>query len=134
MVSENVALLILSTSARFGQLHEELHQQLAEGNDLSIKHLRRRAGLLHSALVSLYTSVGILAFASLFGVIFGRWSPWLTFIPEAMMFLVVCVIAFVAVQLIRESRLLLAVIDDDIEYKSTTQQYPYFSRRSRKCR
>ena len=27
-----VGLLILSTSARFGQLHEELHRQLAEGS------------------------------------------------------------------------------------------------------
>ena len=121
LLKPGVALLILSTSARFGQLHEELHRQLTEGDASAIKHLRRRAGLLHSALVSLYTSVGVLAFASLFGAIFGRWSPSLTFIPETMMFLGVCVVTFAAMQLIRESRLLLTVIDDDIEHKSTTQ-------------
>ena len=113
-----VALLIISTSARFGQLHAELHRQLAAGNDGSVMHLRRRAGLLHTALVSLYASVGILAFASLFGAVFRRWFPSLTYIPETIMFLGVCTITFAAIQLIRESRLLITVIDDDIDYHS----------------
>ena len=117
-----VALLILSTSARFGQLHEELHRHLADGNQRAIKHLSNRARLLHTALISLYTSIAILAFASLIGAVVSRYSPSLTYIPESMMFVGVCAITFAAVQLIRESRLLMTVFNDDIEYDSTNQQ------------
>ena len=116
-----VALLILSTSARFGQLHEELHRHLSDGNQLAVKHLRSRARLLHTALVSLYISIGILAFASLIGAVVSRYSPSLTYIPESMMFVGVCAITFAAIQLVRESRLLMSAIDDDVEYDSTNQ-------------
>ena len=53
LLKPGVGLLILSTSARFGQLHQELHRHLAEGNSPAVNHLRSRARLLHNALVSL---------------------------------------------------------------------------------
>ncbi len=111
LLKPGVALLILSTSTRFGQLHEELHRQLHEGTEASISHLRRRARLLHSALVNLYTSVGVLAFASLFGAALGQAAP---VVPRSLMFLGVCIVTFASIQLIRESRLLMTVIDDDL--------------------
>ena len=117
LLKPGVGLLILSTSARFGQLHEELHRHLAAGNSSAVNHLRSRARLLHTALVSLYSSVGILAFASLFGAVISR-SSSLTYIPETMMFVGVCAITFASIQLIRESRRLMTAINDDIEHES----------------
>ncbi len=48
-----VGLLIMSTSIRFGQLHQELHLQLEKKNAGAVAHLRNRAGYFHTALVSL---------------------------------------------------------------------------------
>ena len=58
-----VGLLVLSTSVRFGQLLQELHRQRGEGHSRAVKHLFRRARLLHSALVSFYLSIELLQFA-----------------------------------------------------------------------
>jgi hypothetical protein len=87
-----VGLLILSTSARFGQLHQELHRQRDEGHSHAVEHLCRRARLLHSALVSLYVSVAVLAFSSLLGTLANRWFAAWRWIPESMTFLGVAVI------------------------------------------
>jgi hypothetical protein len=84
-----VGLLVLSTSARFGQLHQELLRQQSEGRSRAVTHLRQRARLLHSALVSFYVSVAVINFA--------------------------------AIQLIRESKLLITVILDDPEREPTSQ-------------
>ncbi len=108
-----VGLLVLSTSARFGQLHQELLRQQSERRSRAVTHLRQRARLLHSALVSFYVSVAMLALSSLLGTLANRWFETLTWIPEAMTFLGVAVITFAAIQLIRESKLLITVILDD---------------------
>lgn len=108
-----VGLLVLSTSTRFGQLHEEYRRHRGEHDSLALKHLCKRAGLMHSALVSFYTSVAVLAFASLLGTLSDRWFKSLTWIPQAMTLLGVVLILFSAIQLIRESRLLMTVILDD---------------------
>ena len=97
-----VGLLVLSTSARFGQLLQELHRQRDKGHSDAVKHLCRRARLLHSALVSFYVSIAVLAFSSLLGTLANRWFEALKWIPEAMTFLGVTVITFAAIQLIRE--------------------------------
>ena len=91
-----VGLLVISTSARFGQLRDEFHRHKGEQESVALKHLCRRASLIHSAMVSFYTSVAVLALASLLGTFLG-----------------VVLILFSAIQLIRESRLLLTVILDD---------------------
>ena len=62
-----LGLLVLSTAARFGQLHEELHRQQKERDSRAIQYLSRRAHLLHSALVSFHVSIAVLAFSSLLG-------------------------------------------------------------------
>ena len=108
-----VGLLVLSTSARFGQLHEEFRRHKDEHESPALEHLCRRASLIHSALVSFYTSVAVLALASLLGTLSDRWFKTLTWIPQVMTFLGVVLILFSAIQLIRESRLLLTVILDD---------------------
>ena len=116
-----VGLLVLSTSARFGQLHQELRRHRDEGHSRAVEHLCRRARLLHSALVSFYLSVAMLAFSSLLGTLANRWFETLKWIPEAMTFLSVAVISYAAIQLIRESKLLFTVILDDAEGESTSQ-------------
>jgi ABC-type spermidine/putrescine transport system permease subunit II len=115
-----VGLLVLSTSARFGQLHEEFHRHRGEKDSRALKHLYRRARLIHSALVSFYISVAVLALASLLGTLSGRWLESLTWIPQAMTFVGVAMILFSAIQLIRESRLLMTVILDEADGNSTT--------------
>ena len=116
-----VGLLVLSTSARFGQLRQELHRQRDNGHSPAVQHLCRRARLLHSALVSFYVSIAVLACFSLLGTLANRWFERWKWIPEPMTFLSVAVITFAAIQLIRESRLLITVVLDDAERESTGQ-------------
>ena len=116
-----VALLVLSTSARFGQLHLELHRQRDERHTHAVKHLCRRARLLHSALVSFCLSIAVLAFSSLLGTVADRWFTEFTWIPQTMTFLGVAVMTFAAVQLIRESKLLITVVLDDAEGELTNK-------------
>ena len=108
-----VGLLVLSTSARFGQLHQELNRQLAENNERSVRVLCRRARLLHSALLSQYVAIAVLAVSSLLGTAMNHFYESLAWIPQAMMVLGVTIISFAAIQLIRETRLLITVIIDD---------------------
>jgi hypothetical protein len=114
-----VGLLVISTSARFGQLHEEFLRHQGEGQSQAVRHLCQRVRLIHSALVSFYVSVAVLALASLLGTLSGRWFESMLWIPPAMTFLGVALILFSAIQLIRESKLLITVILDDTEDQST---------------
>ena len=116
-----VGLLVLSTSARFGQLHQELSRQQSTGHSRAVKHLCQRARLLHLALVSQYVSIAVLALSSLLGTIANRWIQTVVWIPQTMTFLGVVFILYAAIQLIRESKLLVTVIFDDAEGESTTQ-------------
>ena len=102
-------------------LHQELTRQQSERHSHAVKHLGRRAHLLHSALVSFYLSIAVLAFPSLGGTLANRWFQTLKWISEAMTFLSVAVITFAAMQLIRESQLLITVILDIAERESTNQ-------------
>jgi hypothetical protein len=74
--------------------------------------------MMHHALVSLYSSVAVLAFSSLFGTLLNLWSSTPVYVSEIMMFVAVCIISFAAIQLIRESRLLITMIRDDNEQQS----------------
>ena len=69
-----VALLIGSTSARFGQVHIEFHHMLdhpdAHARILS-RNLLERSKLFRDALASLYTSVGLFSLGSLLGGVAG---------------------------------------------------------------
>ena len=116
-----VGLLLISTSSRFGQLHQELLRQIREQNSEAVRHLCQRARLIHSAMVSLYVSIAVLACSSLLGTLANRWFATLKWIPEVMTFVGVAIITYAAIQLIRESRLLITVILDDAEGESTDQ-------------
>lgn len=101
-----VALLVLSTSIRFGQVHEEIHR--FEGR--VPEHLILRATLFRNALVSLYAGVCCFAVASLVGGV----GAVLDFEPSgAVLGLTgagVAALAYAALTLVRESTRLLEVI------------------------
>ncbi len=112
-----VALLVLSTSTRFGQLHDEFRRQQDEGHEQPLRLLRRRARLFRNALVSLYLSVSLLAVSSVIGTIASLWADsaaWLRpalWIAQSMTVLGVVSVAFAAGLLIRESSILLSVLE-----------------------
>ena len=116
-----VALLVLSTSARFGQLREEFLRRHGERHSHAVKHLCKRARLIHTALVSFYLSIAVLAQSSLLGTIASRWFEAMVWIPQATTFLGVFFILYSSIQLIRESKLLITVILDDAGGESTTR-------------
>ena len=112
-----VGLLVLSTSTRFGQLHDELHMHIKESNQAALAHLRRRARLFRDALISLYISVALLTVSSVIGTVATRWSGtferFLTMVAESMTVLGVIMVGFAAARLIQESSILMSVIEDD---------------------
>ena len=77
-----VALLVMSTAVRFGQIHDELHHMLEIDEAVTLvfwQHLSRRTMLFRNALVSLYLSIGAFVMGSLVGALLdmaGRSSTW----------------------------------------------------------
>ena len=114
-----VGLLLLSTSARFGQLHAEVHQLFhEEGVDRTpiAQHLLQRARLFRNALTALYASAALFAVGSIAGALMSLLgqgaSDWLVFLFAALgaAFLVVA-----TVLLVRESTLSLVIIEAHVE-------------------
>lgn len=65
LVLPGVGLLIMSTSARYIRLHDELHHLVEHGEAGAVGRLLRRARWFRNALVSSYVSVVFLALAGL---------------------------------------------------------------------
>lgn len=110
-----VALLIVSTSARFGQLQVEFHRLLdhpdAYAKILS-RHLLNRSAFFRNALVALYSSVALFAIGSLLGAVVNLWRPeslWV--VGGAAVVGIVCIV-FAAIQLIREAWVYLQITLD----------------------
>ncbi len=112
-----VALMVLSTSTRFGLLHDEFHRVLETGRSKRLPRLRHRARLMRMALVGLYISVALLAIASVVGTIANTLGsnvePTLHLFALGLTVLGVVMGAVAAAQLIRESTILLSVIEGD---------------------
>jgi hypothetical protein len=112
-----VGLLVMSTAARFGQIHEEIHHALThpELARPMANHLWRRCQLFRDALVSLYVAVAMFAVASLAGGLtqaLGGDGAWVII---ALTCLGIVAIVYGVVQLIRESRLLLEVFESHLQ-------------------
>lgn len=110
-----VALLIVSTSARFGQLHNEFHRLLdhpdAHGKILG-QHLMRRCALFRDSLVALYTSVGLFAFGSLLGGVVNLWRPESLWVVGGSTMVGIGCVVYASVQLLREALICLRVLAD----------------------
>lgn len=113
-----VALLIVSTSARFGQLHTEFHRLLdhpdAHARILS-QHLMKRSALFRDALLALYASVGLFAIGSLLGGVVNLWRPQSLWVVGTATMFGICCVAYAAVQLMRETLICLSVLNDHSE-------------------
>ncbi len=112
-----VALMVLSTSIRFGSLHDEFHRVLELGRSKRLPRLRHRARLMRMALVGLYISVALLAIASVVGTIANTagssLEPALHWLALGLTVLSVVIVAGAAGQLIWESAIMLSVIEGD---------------------
>ncbi len=108
-----VALLVLSTSARYAQIHEEFHHLLGHADADVAAHARQlwhRAALFRDALVGLYVSVGLLAIAGTVGGVTSLWFAESAWLVLALTVGGVLAVVFSSVQLIRESALSLDVL------------------------
>jgi len=118
-----IGLLILSTAARYGQIHGEIHHLFVHPN-LSkgfLIHLKNRATLFRNALVGLYIGVGFLLLGSVAGAIveilgFNEASGWVT---VSFSFLCILTVLRSVLTLIRESRLSLEAVVHDLEALET---------------
>ena len=113
-----VALLIVSTSARFGQLHAEFHRILEHPNahaKILSRNLVRRSRLFRDALASLYISVGLFALGSLVGAFVDFFWPTSVWFVGGFTIAGIGFVVFAATQLFRESLICLAVIREHSE-------------------
>ena len=114
-----VALLVMSTSARYGQLHGELHQ-IAGHHDHPdtlerARRLLRRGELFRSALVALYLSVALLALASATGGVMALLGGDGKLLLVVLTCSAIVALLFAASQLFRESKLSLDVLREHVE-------------------
>ncbi len=109
-----VALLVMSTSVRFGQIHGELHNLLEHGSasDMTAGQLLKRSTLFRDALVSLYCGFGLFSLASLLGGLTITWLEASMWIVVAITCLGIFTLVFASAQLIRESVLSLRIIEE----------------------
>jgi hypothetical protein len=110
-----VALLIMSTSARLWQIHEEFHRLLDHPDDhakIIARQLVRRGALFRDALVCLYASVGLFSIASLLGGFINLLLPHLLWLVGGITLVGIAMLVFAAAQLIRESFICMNVITD----------------------
>lgn len=113
-----VALLILSTSLRYGQIHDEFHH--LDGSDqhskATAKILLHRARLFRNALVYLYSSFASFCLASLLG---GLATQWMS-ISGLTVLILTCAgilgLVVASITLVRESRLSLDVIEAHFQH------------------
>ncbi|NDJ59824.1 MAG: DUF2721 domain-containing protein [Chloroflexi bacterium] len=118
LILPGVGLLLMSTSIRYAQIHNEIHHLMDGGHrvmEITEAHLRQRAVLFRNALVGLYISAGAFAIGSISGVIIDV----LTGDSELIVIAVACVgiasLVFSAIELIRESILSLEIITDHLD-------------------
>ncbi|MCA9071518.1 MAG: DUF2721 domain-containing protein, partial [Planctomycetaceae bacterium] len=113
-----VALLIVSTSARFGQLHTEIHRLFDHPDahaKIQARSLLKRSALFRDALVALYASVGLFALGSLLGGVINLWRPESLWVVGGATMIGIGCNVFAAIQLTRESLTCLQVIVDQAE-------------------
>ncbi|WP_146119017.1 DUF2721 domain-containing protein [Blastopirellula marina] len=113
-----VALLIVSTSARFGQILTEVHRLLDRPDahaKILARNLLQRSALFRDALIALYSSVGLFALGSLLGGVVNLWRPESLWVVGGATMIGICCIVFAAVQLIREALTCLQVVVDQTE-------------------
>jgi hypothetical protein len=119
-----VALLIMSTSVRFGQVHDEFHVFLDHPDThakVVAKQLVQRAIFLRDALVCLYASVGFFTIGSFLGGLINLWQPHMLWIVGGLTLFGIVSVAAASVQLVRESLICIRLIRDHSEHIEQSQ-------------
>lgn len=114
-----VALLIVSTSARYGRIHDEIHHLFEHEREASpdaVSRLRQRARLYRDALLSLYICVGLFSLSSLFGMIVLAGVHSADWVGAGILIVGIAFLFAATVQLIRESILSLEIIRDHLDH------------------
>ncbi|CAB5081968.1 hypothetical protein D3OALGA1CA_287 [Olavius algarvensis associated proteobacterium Delta 3] len=117
LILPGVALLILSTSARFNRLHDEIDQVVygqRGGSARLIGGLLRRGRLFRDALISLYMAVALLATAGLTGMLALFSERVATWLPAGLTGVAVAAVVYSALLLIQESRLSLGIMESHV--------------------
>ena len=108
-----VAMLVMSTSVRYGQIHQEFHHLVVEKASREDPHARSlmcRATLFRNALVGLYASITALALGSMLGGVADLLMAESVWLVQGLTVLGVLALVYSAVQLVRESLLSLHVL------------------------
>ena len=112
-----VALLIISTAARFAQINDEFHRLIDHPDKhakILSRHLLERSRYFKNALVSLYASVTLLSTGSLLGGLLTAWTDLALWTTGALTILGILCLVHAALNLVRESRLCLKIIDEHL--------------------
>jgi len=109
------ALMILSTAARYAQLHGEIlfFQDHGYGDcskEIVNAALLKRATCFRNTLVALYGAIATFATASLLGAIVSNWWSHALQAVAVLTVVGICAVIFAATSLIREALLSLRVI------------------------
>jgi len=102
-----VALLLISTVARSGQIDMEVHRMMDKKDDSSlVDSVLTRSTLVRNAIVSMYISIAVFALASLLGglaVIGANWTELALWIVVSLTGIGILVLFAGSYYLIRES-------------------------------
>jgi hypothetical protein len=108
-----VAMLVMSMSVRYGQIHQEFHHLVGEKasrDDQHAESLMHRATLFRNALVGLYASVTAFALGSMLGGFWSLLSADSVWFVQGLTVLGVLALVYSSFQLVRESVLSLHVL------------------------
>jgi hypothetical protein len=116
-----IALLVVSTATRYGQIHDEIHS-LLHTNDhhpstTVMHHLARRAQLFRDALVALYFTIAIFGLGAVLGAITAELMPGSSYWVVVSF---ACVgmggLIYASLCLMREAMLSLEIIHEHLEH------------------
>jgi hypothetical protein len=108
-----VALLIVSTAARFGQLQTEVHHLLDHPEhraEIISRRLVQRSRFYRDALAGLYASVVLFTLGSLVGGVINAWQPELLWVVGGLTIAGIGAVVFASAMMLRESMLSLQII------------------------
>ena len=116
-----VGLLLLSTTARLGQLEAEVNRTSAEADPASrelLRHLLLRARKFRLALMSLYASAAILAGTTLLGGALALVSPMAVPVTQILTCFAVVWIFVALIALLIDSRLAIEVLEHSARHRT----------------
>lgn len=117
LILPGVGLLLVSTSTRYANLHDEIHHWVSGSHDLMVienAHLLKRARFFRNALVSLYLCVLTFTLASLLGAILDFMNGSAEIVVFIFAFMGIVCLGFASIELVRESLLSMQVIEAHI--------------------